>query len=354
MQNGHKTSNRCLVLREFGNINKHQIQENPIPEPGEGQIRVKVEACGVNFPDMMAIQGLYCTNPPPPCVLGYEVSGYVDSFGEGVDGVVGARVIALCPRGGWSEYVVADKDFVWLMPEKMTFEDAAAIPVSYLMAYLALFKSGNLQSGQTVLCHIAAGGIGSAVGQLCKTVPKVTLYGTCSEEKNESALKNGYSQLIDYRNKDYVKEIKQMEPDGVDLVLDPLGAGDNKKNYEVVRPFGRQILYGCTTAINGEKRSLIHLAKTFWNSSSKNPMDLMCDSKMIGGVNLQSVFDGHYKGSLSVAMNDILRWYKEGIIKPKIDSVHDFENFAEAFRRIYERKNIGKVVLKPSKSPTTV
>ncbi|EDV21799.1 expressed hypothetical protein [Trichoplax adhaerens] len=239
------------------------------------------------------------------------------------------------------------------MPDSMSFEEGAAIPVNYLTTYVMLFNFGNLQEGQSVLCHMAAGGVGYAVGQLCRTVPKVTLYGTCSAGKHEGAKENGYTHLIDYRTQDYVNEIRKLEPEGIDLVLDPLGGTENKRNYDLTKTFGRQIVYGSANIVTGGSRSLMSIAKTWWNTSGRSPLDLMADNKMVGGVHLGHLFTGYYKKILPPAFSDIVRWYNDGIVKPKIDSVHAFEDFTDAFRRIHERKNVGKVLFSPTKSPNS-
>ncbi|EDV21917.1 uncharacterized protein TRIADDRAFT_13142, partial [Trichoplax adhaerens] len=339
---------RRLVLMGYGSLERLQIENRPLKEPRQGEIRIKVENSGINFADMMARQGIYRINPKPPCVLGYEVSGIVESHGIGVtQPAIGTRVIGFCNNfGGWSEYALVPADLVFAMPENMSYEEGAALLVNYLTAYLLLFTFGHLQEGNTVLCHMAAGGVGHAVGQLCKTVPNVKLYGTCSTSKHEDAKAAGYKQLIDYKKSDYVKELLLLEPNGVDLVLDPLGGADSKKCYRLTKPFGKQIVYGVANAITGERRNVLRLAKTWASNAAagKDPLALMNGNKMIGGVHLGTIMTEYYKDFAPKAVADILRWYNDGIIKPKIDSVHALEDFSDAFLRIHDRKNVGKVL----------
>src|SRR6185369_6233152 len=148
-------------------------------------VRIRVHAAGLNFAEVMARQGLYPDAPKPPCVVGYEVAGVVDALGPGVDGpAVGARVLALVRFGGHAELVCAPVRQVVELPGALGFEEAAAIPVNYLTAYHMLFRVANVRPGQRVLVHMAAGGVGLAVLQLCRTVGGVETFGTASAAKH--------------------------------------------------------------------------------------------------------------------------------------------------------------------------
>lgn len=207
---------RCLVLTGFGGYDKVKLQSRPAapPAPGPGQLTLRVRACGLNFADLMARQGLYDRLPPPPLTPGMEGAGEVIAVGEGVtDRKTGDRVMVLNRSGMWQEEVTVPSAQTFLMPEAMTFEEAAALLVNYITAYMVLFDFGNLRPGHSVLVHMAAGGVGMAAVQLCRTVENVTVFGTASASKHKALQENGVTHAIDYHTADYVDEIKKISPE---------------------------------------------------------------------------------------------------------------------------------------------
>ena len=155
------------------------------PTPGPGEVRIRVRASGINFAEIMARQGLYQDAPPPPMVVGYEVSGVIDAVGRGVaDRNASQRVIAMTRFGGYADTVCVAAEQTYVMPDQMTFEEGAALPVTYLTAYHMLFNVFRVRAGDHVLIHQAAGGVGTAASQLCRSVGGVTTYGTASKGKH--------------------------------------------------------------------------------------------------------------------------------------------------------------------------
>jgi len=172
---------QAIWITKHGGANVLEVREGPDPEPAAGEVRIKVRASGLNFAEVMARQGLYPDAPKTPCVVGYEVAGEVDAIGAGVTDVkVGDRVAAMTRFGGHASVVTAPEAQVFPMPESMSFEEGAALPVNYLTAYHMLFEIKRVRPGENVLVHMAAGGVGTAALQLCRTVEDVTTYGTCS------------------------------------------------------------------------------------------------------------------------------------------------------------------------------
>ncbi|XP_042528192.1 synaptic vesicle membrane protein VAT-1 homolog [Dipodomys spectabilis] len=339
---------RCLVLTGFGGYDKVKLQSRPAatPAPGPGQLTLRVRACGLNFADLMARQGVYDRLPPLPFTPGMEGAGVVIAVGEGVsDRKVGDRVMVLIRLGMWQEEVTVPSANTFLMPEAMTFEEAAALLVNYVTAYMVLFDFGNLRPGHSVLVHMAAGGVGMAAGQLCRTVENVTVFGTASASKHEMLKENGVTHPIDYHTTDYVDEIKKISPKGVDIVMDPLGGSDTAKGYNLLKPMGKVVTYGTANLVTGPKRNLMALARTWWNQFSVTALQLLQANRAVCGFNL-----GNLEGEVELVRSVIIRLlelYNQGHIKPHIDSVWPFEKVADAMKQMQEKKNVGKVLLVP-------
>uniref|UniRef100_H3CY10 Vesicle amine transport 1 n=1 Tax=Tetraodon nigroviridis TaxID=99883 RepID=H3CY10_TETNG len=337
---------RALVLTGHGGYDKVklQVKTQQEPRPGPGELRVRVRACGLNFAEL-GRQGLYEPLPAPPVVMGMEGAGVVEAVGEGVEERrVGDRVIALSRSGAWQEVLVLPAALTFLMPEQMSFEEGAALPVNYLTAYLMLFEMANLRPGKSVLIHMAAGGVGIAATQLCQTVPDVTIFGTASASKHETIAQGGVTHPVDYRTRDYVEEIRKISPNGVDIVLDPLGGLDTQKGFSLLKPLGTLIIFGAANVVTGQKKNLFALAKTWYHQLSLTALKLMQSNKTIGGFHLGFLSDEQLIRS---TLSKLVELYRQGKIKPRIDSCFHFEEVSYAMRRMHDRQNIGKVILIP-------
>jgi NADPH:quinone reductase-like Zn-dependent oxidoreductase len=338
---------RSVWITRHGGPEVLEVRETPDPVPGPGQVRVRVRAAGLNFAELMARMGLYPDAPRLPAVVGYEVAGIVDEVGTGVTApAVGDRVLALVRFGGHAEAVVFPATHAIHMPAGMTFEQGAALPVNYLTAYHALFRVGNLSRGQSVLVHMAAGGVGIAATQLARTVPGVTVFGTASAGKHVAIREEGCDHPIDYRSRDYAAEVRQLTGGrGVDMVLDALGGDDWKKGYGLLRPAGLLVTYGFANMAPGPRRSLLHVARQFLSVPRFSPLALMEDNRGVAGVNM-----GHLWGEPEMLLGELaalLTLFEEGRIRPRIDSTFSFEEAAQAHERLQGRGNVGKVLLVP-------
>ncbi|KAM7334356.1 synaptic vesicle membrane protein VAT-1 homolog [Alexandromys fortis] len=345
---------RCLVLTGFGGYDKVKLQSRPAatPAPGPGQLTLRVRACGLNFSDLFARQGLHDRLPPLPVTPGIEGAGVVVAVGEGVsDRKAGDRVMVLSRSGMWQEEVTVPSAQTFLMPEAMTFEEAAAFLVNYITAYMVLFDFGNLRPGHSVLVHMAAGGVGMAALQLCRTVENVTVFGTASASKHEVLKENGVTHAIDYHTTDYVDEIKKISPKGVDIVMDPLGGSDTAKGYHLLKPMGKVVTYGMANLLTGPKRNLMAMARTWWNQFSVTAQQLLQANRAVCGFYLGSL-EGEVE-LVSRVVTHLLALYNQGRIKPRIDSVWPFEKVADAMKQMQEKKNVGKVLLVPGPEKET-
>lgn len=323
-----------------------QIQKAPDPLPRSGEVRIRGEASGVNFADVLGRMGIYRDGPKIPYVPGYEVAGVVDAVGQGVpDLKEGDKVFAATRVGGYSDVVCVPHKQVFKRLDWMSAEDGAALPVNYLTAYMALVVMGALQAGDKVLIHGAAGGVGLAALDICKIVG-AEIYGTASPKKHDFLLEHGLHYPIDYRNQDYEQVVNDLTGGrGVQLVLDRLGGRHWIKNYRLLMPTGRLIHVGISSAVTGKRRSLLELLRTLIMVPFYTPLKLMNDNKAVAGVNLAHLWQ--YADVLRVWMRQIVNWYDEALFRPYIGRQFRFEQAAAAHHYIQDRQNIGKVLLIP-------
>jgi NADPH:quinone reductase-like Zn-dependent oxidoreductase len=215
---------RQIVTTGTGDINVLKVQEKPDPAPGPDEVVIRVRAAGLNFADILARQGLYPDSPPKPCVMGYEVSGVIETAGQDVNSSFsGKSVVAMTRFGGQSEMVVVKATQMFEKPDQLTFEQAAAIPVNYLTAYALLVVMGSLHAGESVLIHNAGGGVGLAALDIAKKIGAET-FGTASPGKHKFLAERGLDHAIDYRQQDWLPELQKLTNGrGVDLVFEPIG-----------------------------------------------------------------------------------------------------------------------------------
>jgi synaptic vesicle membrane protein VAT-1 len=338
---------KAIWITKYGGPEVLAVRDGPDPEPGPGEVRVRVRAAGLNFADIMARLGLYPDAPKPPCVVGYEAAGVVDALGSGVAGPpVGARVLALSRFGGQADAICIPAAQAVPMPAAMSFEEAAALPVNYITAYHALFRVAALRPGEKVLVHMAAGGVGLAALQLCRTVEGVETFGTASPSKHDAIRAQGCDHPIDYRALDYAKEVRRLTGGkGVDVVLDALGGNDWRKGYKLLRAAGRLVCYGFANLASGERRSVPRTLAMMATVPVFTPIGLMNDNRSVGGINVGHLW--HEAEMLAGELQALLALYEKGAVKPHVDEVYAFARAADAHRRIQSRKNVGKVVLVP-------
>jgi synaptic vesicle membrane protein VAT-1 len=338
---------RAIWITRPGGPEALEVRDTADPEPGPGEVRVRVRAAGLNFAEVMAALGLYPDAPKPPCVVGYEAAGVIDALGEGADGpAVGRRVLALTHFGGHADVVCAPAEQVLEIADEMGFEEAAAIPVNYLTAYHLLFRAANVRPGERVLVHMAAGGVGLAVLQLCRTVEGLVVFGTASAAKHDVLRAEGCTHPIDYRSTDYAAEVRRLtKGEGVDVVLDPLGGHDWRKGLKLLRPCGRLVAFGFANLASGQRRRPARMAAQAAGIPLLTPLQLMNHNRTVSGVNI-----GHLWGETALLREElqaVLALWAAGSIKPCIDAVYSFTEAAAAHRRILRRQNVGKVLLTP-------
>ena len=338
---------RALWIKRHGGPSVLEVRESPDPTPGPGEVRIAVRACGLNFAELTARQGLYPDAPKPPCVVGYEGAGEIDALGEGVSlHEVGQRVMFMKRFGAFASSVCVPAAQVFRLPDAMSFEEGAAIPVNYLTAYHMIFRVARVRSGDHVLVHMAAGGVGTAALQLLSTIEGVTTYGTASAGKHEYVRSHGCDHPIDYRNADYAEEVRKLSGGrGMDAIFDALGGRDWKKGYDLLNEAGVLVAFGMANVQTGGKRNLFHVLKQLWDVPKFSPMDMMSDNRGVAGVNLGHLW--HRIDMLAEELEDITRLHEAVKVTPYIDGVYPFSESTEAFGRLEWGKNQGKVILVP-------
>ena len=342
---------RQVWITRTGEVDVLETREVPLPDPGPRQVRIRVDAAGVNFADVMMRRGLYPDAPKLPAVPGYEVAGTVDRVGDQVaENLVGNRVVAMCNFGGYSEYVCLPQEQVWNLPEGVSPEAAAALPVNYLTAWQMVRVMAPVAEGDLVLIHSAAGGVGQAVAQLCR-LSGARLMGSASPVKHGYLREQGFEHVFDSRRSDFSREVLAFTSDqGVDVALEPRHGRWIMESYRSLAKCGRLVLFGFSSAAvgsgSGTLSALRTLARVPW--FQLNPIRLMNDNKSVAGVNLGRMWDQQQRTSQWTAA--LMELLAEGRIAPVIDAVFPFEEAGEAHRRLEDRLNVGKVILVPGKA----
>jgi NADPH:quinone reductase-like Zn-dependent oxidoreductase len=344
---------KAVVLTGTGGPEVMQVREMPDPAVGPGDVRIAVKAAGINFADTMARVGLYPDSPKPPCVLGYEVAGEVESIGEGVSThKVGDRVVAGTRFGGQAELVSVPEAQALPLSDTLSFEQGAAFPVNYGTAYAALVVMGGLKPKDRVLIHAAAGGVGISATQIARNIG-AEIFGTASPSKHDAIRAQGVAHAIDYRAQDFEKETMRLTGgEGVDLVIDALGPTSFRKDYRLLRPGGRMVMYGLSEVTNERGRDLPATLKSlakmpfstmpWWKS-----LPLMNENKGVFGLNMLHWWDR--EGSLDRLTEPLMADLAEGRLDPVVAEAFPFERAGDAHKFIAERRNVGKVVLFPSR-----
>ena len=313
-----------------------ELREAPDPQPGPEEVRIRVRAAGVNFADLMARRGLYPDAPKLPFVPGYEVAGEIDA---GPPHRIGQRVLALTRFGGYSDAVVVPAKRAIEIPPRMSFAEAAAIPVNWLTAWHMLVELCNVKRGQIVLVHAAAGGVGTAALQICRRVGAEVI-GTASGSKHARLRELGLTHAIDYRTQDFEAEVKRITGGrGVHVILDAVGGASIKKGWRCLAPTGKLVVFGASSVMQGPVGMLSSVLRMtpFW------PLKVMQENKALIGVNVGRLWSE--EDLLTSELRAVLQGIAEGAFRPILDAEVPLGEARRAHERLEQRENFGKVVL---------
>jgi NADPH:quinone reductase-like Zn-dependent oxidoreductase len=240
---GHLVRHTRVIVTHYGGPDTLQVIEEERPEPKLGEVRVKVLAAGVSLPDVLAREGIHPETPRVPYTPGWDLVGIVDKIGESVSGLELGQAVAAMPISGcYAQFVCLPQRKFIPVPGGLDPAEAVAVVLNYITAYQMLYRSAKAKPGQRVLIHGASGGVGTALLQLGR-LAGVEMYGTCSAQAAEVVKELGATP-IDYRNSDFVQEIRRLADDGVDVVFDGIGGNNLWRSREALREGGRVVVYG--------------------------------------------------------------------------------------------------------------
>ena len=303
---------KAVLLRETGGPEQLELAEVPDPEPGDGEVVVRVRAAGVNFADVLVRQGRYPQAPELPTVPGAEVSGEVD----------GRRVMALPSSGGYAEAVAVDEQRIVPLPDGASFEEGAGFLLTFLTAWIPLTRQVRVGEGSVVLVHAGSGGVGSAAIQLAKHLGATVAATASTEEKRAVATEQGADEVFGYD--EFAEKVR------ADVVLDPVGGDIFRESFGVLNPLGTVVALG--------------FAGGWWE-----PMD---PAPLVGrNLGLQGFYLGrlmrHNPALVQEAVGELLGLWSSGAVKPLVGASFGLDRAADAHGLIESRGHVGKVVLVP-------
>jgi NADPH:quinone reductase len=239
-----------IIVTHYGGPDALQLIEEKYPEPKRDEVRVKVLAAGVALPDVLAREGIHPETPKVPFTPGWDLVGVVDRIRGAVSGIEPGQMVAAMPiSGAYAEFVCLPQRELVPLPPGLDPAEAVSLILNYITAYQMLHRSAEVKSGQRVLIHGAAGGVGTALLQLGR-LTGLQMYGTCSS-KTASVVSDLGGIPIDYRDQDFVKEIHRLTTDGVDVVFDGIGGKNLWRSRQALRVGGTIVVYGFTSKLSG-------------------------------------------------------------------------------------------------------
>jgi NADPH:quinone reductase-like Zn-dependent oxidoreductase len=317
------------------------IEKKLTPTLKDNEVHVEVKYSGINFADIMARKGTYQDAPPFPCVVGYEVSGIVKNIGsKKLEHLLEREVLCFTHFGGYSSDIILPAHSVFIKPQNLSLEQAAALPVNYLTAYLLLIGMGSLKAHETILIHNAGGGVGLAAVELAKYIG-AKIMGTASKSKHQKLLEFGVDHVLDYRTNSWIDEYKKITNNqGVELIIDPIGGSSWKNSYQLLRSTGRLGMFGVSSGSESKFSQL----KMLLQMPIFHPISLLNNNRSVFGVNMGRLW--HEPEKATLWMKDILDLVQKNIIKPHVDKIFPYQEISQAHDYIENRKNFGKVLLK--------
>jgi NADPH2:quinone reductase len=321
---------RALLCEAYGSPEQLRVGDAPLPEPAEGEVRIRVHAAGLNFPDALIIQDKYQVKPTLPFSPGGEAAGVIDKIGRSVTTLkIGDRVAALTTYGSFAQYVVAKANATMIVPDCMDMRTAAGFTLTYATSHYALKHRGNLRAGETVLILGAAGGVGLAAVELAKAMGAKVIAAASTDEKLALARRFGADEGINYSTDNLRSALSKLTDGvGIDVVLDPVGGPLAEPAFRSLAWGGRHLVIGFA---GGNIPSL--------------PLNL----PLLKGASLVGVYWGEFAAREPALharnMEELFRLYSEGVLHPHISRSYPLDTGTEAIRWMMDRKALGKVII---------
>ena len=321
---------KAVLCKEFCDPRALLLEEIPPPKVSPGQVRIAVEACGVNFADTLIIAGKYQIKPPFPFAPGAEVSGVVLECGEGVTRCRrGDRVMAVLDHGGYAEQAVADENDAYVLPQRMDYVTAAGFPVTYGTSHVALDWRAELRPDEVLVVHGAGGGVGITAVEIGKAMGAKVIATAGSQDKLEAAAAHGADHLINYRQEDVRERVKTLtDGRGADVVYDAVGGEAFEASLRSINWSGRILIIGF--------------------ASGKVPQ-IPANILMVKNVSAVGVHWGSYRQHeperLVQSFAQLFEWYEHGLLSPHISKTYPLAEAPAALEALRSRKATGKVVL---------
>ena len=321
---------KAVVVENYDSINNVALKDVAIPEPADGQLRVKVQAASIGFVDGLKVQGRYQTKDPLPFIPGTEFAGIVDAVGGGVSGfAAGTPVMGMARSGALAEYIVVPANTVAVTPDGVAPEVAASFRANYLTALYALSERGRLKAGETLLVLGAAGGTGIAAVQVGKLLGARVIAGASTEEKRAFAQQHGADATVDYGKSDWREALKMIAADGADVIFDPVGGEVSLQAFRSIAWNGRHLVVGFAA---GQIPAL--------------PFNLpLLKGGVLTGVDIAQIHRREPEAEQRVTAQ-LMAWLHDKKLVPVVGQVFAFSDFRDAFRTMQNRAALGKMVVR--------
>jgi len=322
---------RAVMCRAWGEVESLKVEDLAPPRPARGQVLIDVKATGVNYADAIMVAGNYQTKPTFPFSPGLETAGVVAEVGEGVTRFSrGDRVMAIVAYGGFAEKAVADDAETFAIPAGMPFDEAGAFPIAYISSYVALRWQGRLEPGETLLVLGAAGGVGLTAVEIGKAMGARVIAGASTAEKLAAARERGADDTVNYATENLTERVMALtNGKGADVCFDPVGGPLFDAALSALGWGGRILLVG------------------FVGGVPQIPANrLLVKHRAALGSSLR-YFRWHAPDKLQRSVDELMRWYGEGRLRPLISHRMPLERTVEAIRLLTGRKAHGKIVVLP-------
>lgn len=321
-----------------------QLQSVEIKNPVENEVLIEVEAFGLNYADVMARNKMYREAPPLPAILGYEVVGIVQQIGEKVDpDLLGKRVVAFTRFGGYAKHAVTFDSAVTRIDD-MPAEEALSLSTQFVTAYYMACYLAPVYPNDKVLIHAAAGGVGTALIQLCKW-RGAFVYAKIGHANKAALVKElGADEVINYTESDYKQQLLHLlKNERLDVSFNPVAGSTFKKDFSLLGSGGKLILFG-GSEMSGSKWGILSTLNFVRKMGFVVPIGLMMRSKNILGVNMLKIADNK-QSVLTTCLREVVALTHQGILKPQVGATYKAHEIADAHALLESGKSTGKIAL---------